>query len=79
MDAMRWGLSLLVMGIAYARGRRTVNGWVRAADGCADFAAYCHFYCFPQILERKTTDLMTRSVGLLTNAPGDWVACPVDR
>ena len=39
----RWRLSLIIMGILFARGRRTVTTWLRAVGIHDDFADY--YYC----------------------------------
>ena len=39
----RWRLSLLMMGILFARGRRTVTTWLRAVGIDDEYAAYYYF------------------------------------
>ena len=39
----RWRLAVVVMGILFARGRRTVTTWLRAAGIQEDFHNYYHF------------------------------------
>ena len=58
----RWRLSLVVMGIVFARGRRTVTTWLRAAGIQDDFANY---YYFLQPLGRKARELAARLLALL--------------
>jgi hypothetical protein len=58
----RWRLSFLVMGILFARGRRTVTTWLRAVGIHDDFADY---YYFLQPLGRKTRELAARLLTLL--------------
>lgn len=58
----RWRLSLVVMGIVFARGRRTVTSWLRAVGIRDDFADY---YYFLQPLGRKSKELATRLFVLL--------------
>ena len=58
----RWRLSLVVMGIVFARGRRTVTSWLRAVGITDDFADY---YYFLQPLGRKTKEMAERLLMLL--------------
>jgi DDE superfamily endonuclease len=58
----RWRLSLIVMGILFARGRRTVTTWLRAVGILDDFADY---YYFLQPLGRKARELAARLLTLL--------------
>src|SRR5258707_745931 len=39
----RWRLALILLGIVFARGRRTVTSWLRAVGISADFADYYYF------------------------------------
>ena len=39
----RWRLSLIIMGMLFAGGRRTVTTWLRAAGIHDDFADYYYF------------------------------------
>lgn len=39
----RWRLSLLIMGLVFATGRRTVTSWLRAVGISDDFADYYYF------------------------------------
>jgi hypothetical protein len=39
----RWRLSVLLAGILFAAGRRTVSGWLRAVEVSADFQDYYYF------------------------------------
>jgi hypothetical protein len=58
----RWRLSLMIMGIVFARGRRTVTTWLRAVGIQDDFADY---YYFLQPLGRKTRETASRLLTLL--------------
>lgn len=58
----RWRLSLVIMGIVFARGRRTVTTWLRAVGIHEDFADY---YYFLQPLGRKAKSLAERLLALL--------------
>ncbi len=58
----RWRLSLMIMGIVFARGRRTVTSWLRAVGITDDFADY---YYFLQPLGRKTILIAERLLILL--------------
>ena len=58
----RWRLSLVIMGIVFAHGRRTVTTWLRAVGINDDFADY---YYFLQPLGRKATHLAARLLTLL--------------
>jgi hypothetical protein len=58
----RWRLSLILLGIMFARGRRTVTTWLRAVGIKGDFADY---YYFLQPLGRKSKDLAERLFMLL--------------
>ena len=73
----RWRLSLVVMGILFARGRRTVTTWLRAAGIHDDFAGY---YYFLQPLGRKAKQLAGRLLALLLVRleTGDRVLFAVD-
>ena len=53
----RWRFSLILMGILFARGRRTATTWLRAVGITDDFADY---YYFLQPLGRKSRDLAER-------------------
>lgn len=53
----RWRLSLVIMGIVFASGRRTVTTWLRAVGIHDDFADY---YYFLQPVGRKAKDLGER-------------------
>ena len=53
----RWRLPLLVVGLLFARGRRTVTSWLRAVGVSDDFADY---YYFLASLGRKTENVATR-------------------
>jgi hypothetical protein len=58
----RWRLSLIIMGMVFARGRRTVTSWLRAVGISDDFDDY---YYFLQPLGRKATHLAERLLLLL--------------
>jgi hypothetical protein len=53
----RWRLSVLLMGILFAHGRRTVTTWLRAAGVSDDFQAY---YYFLAPLGRKAKSVATQ-------------------
>jgi len=73
----RWRLSLVIMGILFARGRRTVTTWLRAAGIHDDFADY---YYFLRPLGRKARQLAGRLLALLLVrlVTGDRVLFAVD-
>ena len=58
----RWRLPVLLMGILFARGRRTVTTWLRAVGIRHDFADY---YYFLARLGRKTESVATQLFLLL--------------
>ena len=58
----RWRLSLILLGMVFARGRRTVTSWLRAVGILDDFAGY---YYFLQPLGRKSKELAERLFTLL--------------
>jgi hypothetical protein len=58
----RWRLPVLLVGILFAGGRRTVTTWLRAADISDDFDDY---YYFLAALGRKTESIATQLVALL--------------
>lgn len=58
----RWRLSLILLGMVFARGRRTVTAWLRAVGIREDFADY---YYFLQPLGRKSKVLALRLFTLL--------------
>lgn len=53
----RWRLPVLVLGILFAQGRRTVTTWLRAAGVAHDFADY---YYFLAALGRKSERVATQ-------------------
>ena len=53
----RWRLPVLLLGILFATGRRTVSTWLRAAGISDDFQDY---YYFLQPVGRKTWDITER-------------------
>lgn len=58
----RWRFSLILLGMVFARGRRTVTTWLRAVGIRDDFADY---YYFLQPLGRKSKGLAERLFMLL--------------
>ena len=58
----RWRLSVVLLGIIFARGRRTVTTWLRAVGIQHDFADY---YYFLQPLGRKANELAERLLTVL--------------
>ena len=53
----RWRLPVLLVGILFAHGRRTVTTWLRAAGVSDDFQDY---YYFLAALGRKTKSLASQ-------------------
>ena len=58
----RWRLSVLLMGMLFAQGRRTVTSWLRAAGVASDFRRY---YYFISSVGRKSSIVATRLLLLL--------------
>ena len=58
----RWRLPVLLVGILFASGRRTVTTWLRAAGVSDDFQDY---YYFLAALGRKTKSVATQLVTLI--------------
>jgi hypothetical protein len=58
----RWRLSLILLGMLFAKGRRTVTAWLRAAGVHDDFADY---YYFLQPLGRKSKQFAARLFTIL--------------
>ena len=58
----RWRLPVLLVGILFANGRRTVTSWLRAAGICDDFDDY---YYFLAGLGRKAKSVATQLVTLI--------------
>jgi SRSO17 transposase len=58
----RWRLPVLLAGMLFAGGRRTVTTWLRAAGVSDDYQAY---YYFLTCVGRKTESIATRLVALL--------------
>ena len=58
----RWRLPVLLVGILFATGRRTVTTWLRAAGVSCDFQDY---YYFIAAVGRKTKPIATRLIALL--------------
>lgn len=73
----RWRLSLIIMGIVFAQGRRTVTTWLRAVGITDDFADY---YYFLQPVGRKAKELGQRlfTLLLIRLVDGDRVLFAVD-
>ena len=73
----RWRLPVLLSGILFAQGRRTVASWLRAAGVTTDFSAY---YYFIAAVGRKAETIATRVlVLLLRHLPaGDRVVLALD-
>ncbi len=64
----RWRLSLILMGMLFAKGRRTVTSWLRAAGIHDDFADYYYFlgplgHKSKQFAQRLFTMLLLRMTG----------------
>jgi len=58
----RWRLPVLIVGILFAQGRRTVTTWLRAAGVSDDYQDY---YYFLVALGRKSESVATQLVALL--------------
>ena len=58
----RWRLPVLLMGILFANGRRTVTSWLRAAGISDDFQDY---YYFLEPVGRKSKSIATQLVMLI--------------
>jgi DDE superfamily endonuclease len=58
----RWRLPVLLVGILFAHGRRTVTSWLRAAGISDDFADY---YYFLESVGRKSESVATRLLVLV--------------
>ena len=58
----RWRLPLLLVGILFANGRRTVTTWLRAAGVSDDYAYY---YYFLASVGRKTESVATQLLALV--------------
>jgi hypothetical protein len=58
----RWRLPVLLVGMLFAGGRRTVTTWLRAARVSDDFQDY--YYCLAA-LGRKTDSVATRLITLI--------------
>jgi hypothetical protein len=58
----RWRLPVLLVGILFAQGRRTVTSWLRAAGVSDDFQSY---YYFLAPLGRKTKSVATGLLALV--------------
>lgn len=73
----RWRLPIVLLGLLFARGRRTVTSWLRAQGIAADYDDY---YYFLASLGRKIEPLATRLLqGLFRYLPvGDRVLLAID-
>src|SRR5687767_8827457 len=73
----RWRWSLVVMGILFARGRRTVTSWLRAAGIHDDFSDY-YYFLLP--VGRKARELAARLLArlLLVLPTGERLLFAVD-
>jgi len=73
----RWRLSVVLLGMLFARGRRTVTTWLRAVGIQQDFGDY---YYFLQPLGRKANELAERllTVLLVRLVHGERVLLAVD-
>ncbi len=58
----RWRLAVLLLGILFASGRRTVTTWLRAAGVSDDFQGYFYFLA---AVGRKTNSIATQLVVLI--------------
>src|SRR5881409_1169178 len=72
-----WRLSLLLAGMLFARGRRTVTSWLRAGELGDDFRAY---YYFLGSLGRKVKALAGVLLRLAIDVinPGDRLLFAID-
>jgi hypothetical protein len=73
----RWRLPVLLAGILFARGRRTVTTWLRAAGVSPDYQDY---YYFLAALGRKTKPVATQLLALLLRSLklGDRILAVID-
>jgi hypothetical protein len=73
----RWRLPVLMIGILFAHGRRTVTTWLRAAGVSPD---YQHYYYFLAALGRKTKSIAARLFALIlrTLPLGDRLLLVID-
>ena len=64
----RWRLPVLLAGMLFAQGRRTVSTWLRAAGVSPDFADYYYFLasvgCNAEIVSRRLVELVLRVLPL---------------
>src|SRR3990172_1861337 len=58
----RWRLAVVLSGMLFAQGRRTVTSWLRAAGVGVGFARYFYFL---SAVGRKTSELADRLLRLL--------------
>ncbi|MHB8974641.1 MAG: IS701 family transposase [Pirellulaceae bacterium] len=58
----RWRLPILLLGMLFAQGRRTVTTWLRAAGISLNYQDYCYFLA---ALGRKTESVATRLIFLI--------------
>ena len=67
---LAWRLPLLMSGMLFAQGRRTVASWLRAAELGNDFRAYYYFLgSLGRKVEYLAALLLRRAVAVI--APGD--------
>ena len=73
----RWRLPVLMVGILFASGRRTVTTWLRAAGISDEFQ---HYYYFLAAVGRKTESVATQLLVLLMRVLplGDRVLAVID-
>ena len=73
----RWRLPVILFGMLFADGRRTVTTWLRASDVADDFQS---FYYFLSAVGRKTNLVATRLLMLIlrTLPLGDRVLLVID-
>ena len=69
----RWRLSLILLGIVFARGRRTVTTWLRAVGISDDFADY---YYFLQPLGRKSQGVVGPATWASSDRRTAWKGRP---
>lgn len=73
----RWRLSLLIMGILFASGRRTVTSWLRAVGISDDFADY-YYFLQPVGKRVKSIALQLLQIVLQNLVTGDRVLFAID-
>ena len=73
----RWRLPVLMMGLLFARGRRTVTSWLRAGGITTGFAGY--YYCLTSVARNSEAIATQRFTLLLTTLPlGDRLLAVID-